>query len=267
MNDGLSSLHKVLKDETRRKIILLLNDKGSLSYTDLMNALGNASTGKLNYHLKILNSLIAKGADGQYALTEKGILASRLVLEFADDNGQKLEMRTRWGWSDVASVVKRKMLVTSAGILTIVAACLSFVIGTVGFIAFFTLFTAPRFWGYNIYAFFLVTLFGFVGFSCGLKNGILMLRRHRLSFVMVFQFVLFLSLIITAIAMNQSVVYSYMGHKILSGGFKFPIGEWNYTLWMATYSWLLATIYLVIPAFLLAFVSTVFTAKARNVFG
>jgi DNA-binding transcriptional ArsR family regulator len=60
MNDGLASLHKVLKDETRRKIVLLLNEKESLSYTDLLNALRNFSTGKLNYHLKILNKLVSK---------------------------------------------------------------------------------------------------------------------------------------------------------------------------------------------------------------
>ncbi len=87
-------------------------------------------------------------------LTEKGVLVSRLVLEFAEENGQKLEMRTRWRWTDVASVVKRKLLATSAGILTIIAACLSFCIGIVGGIAFLKLGTAARYWGYNIAAFF-----------------------------------------------------------------------------------------------------------------
>ena len=60
MNTGLSSLHKILKDETRSKIILLLNEKGSLSYTDLMNTLRIVSTGTLNYHLKVLGDLLTK---------------------------------------------------------------------------------------------------------------------------------------------------------------------------------------------------------------
>jgi len=84
MGSGIASLHKVLKDETRRKIILLLQEKGSLSYVDLMKALGITNTGKMNYHLKVLGDLLSKKEDGQYALTEKGTLASRLLLEFPE---------------------------------------------------------------------------------------------------------------------------------------------------------------------------------------
>jgi hypothetical protein len=84
MGSGIASLHKVLKDETRRRIILLLQEKGSLSYVDLMKALGITNTGKMNYHLKVLGDLLAKKEDGQYVLTEKGTLASRLLLEFPE---------------------------------------------------------------------------------------------------------------------------------------------------------------------------------------
>jgi hypothetical protein len=86
MSEGIASLHKVLKDETRRKIILLLSDKGSLSYVDLMKELQITSTGKMNYHLKILSDLLAKNEAGHYTLTEKGKLASRLLLEFPEEN-------------------------------------------------------------------------------------------------------------------------------------------------------------------------------------
>ena len=72
MDSGLASLHKILKDETRRKIILLLNEKDSLSYTDLMDTLEIVSTGMLNYHLKVLGDLLIKNESGQYTLTEKG---------------------------------------------------------------------------------------------------------------------------------------------------------------------------------------------------
>ena len=84
MSSGIASLHKVLKDETRQKIILLLQQKGSLSYVDLMKALGITNTGKMNYHLKVLGNLLTKKEDGQYVLTEKGTLASRLLLEFPE---------------------------------------------------------------------------------------------------------------------------------------------------------------------------------------
>jgi predicted transcriptional regulator len=100
MSEGIASLHKVLKDETRRKIILLLSDKGSLSYVDLMKELHITSTGKINYHLKILSDLLAKNEAGQYTLTEKGKLASRLLLEFPEE---KRMGKPKWwrpsGWN------------------------------------------------------------------------------------------------------------------------------------------------------------------------
>ena len=89
MGSGIASLHKILKDETRRKTVLLLNEKGNLSYTELMDGLGIVSTGLLNYHLKVLGDLLTKNEEGQYMLTEKGKLASRLLLEFPEENGQR----------------------------------------------------------------------------------------------------------------------------------------------------------------------------------
>jgi len=72
MSLGIDSLHKILKDETRRQIILLLMQKGSLSYSDLMEPLGFSSTGTLNYHLKVLGDLLTKNDSGKYVLSEKG---------------------------------------------------------------------------------------------------------------------------------------------------------------------------------------------------
>jgi DNA-binding transcriptional ArsR family regulator len=86
VKSGLTSLLKILKDETRRQIILLLSDKGSLTYTELMDSLEVVSTGLLNYHLKVLDDLLAKDEEEKYVLSEKGKLASRLLLEFPDDN-------------------------------------------------------------------------------------------------------------------------------------------------------------------------------------
>lgn len=100
---GLTSLHKVLKDETRQKIITLLNEKGSLGYTELMDATEIGSTGLLNYHLKVLSSLIAKNESGQYILTEKGKLASRLLVEFPEvDYPLNRRKRQKQFWTVVA---------------------------------------------------------------------------------------------------------------------------------------------------------------------
>jgi hypothetical protein len=95
MSSGIDSLHRILKDETRRKIILLLREKRSLSYVDLMKELGIANTGKMNYHLKVLDDLVLKREDGQYMLSERSTLASRLLLEFPEDNN---ELRTNKIW-------------------------------------------------------------------------------------------------------------------------------------------------------------------------
>jgi hypothetical protein len=96
MSSGLGSLHKVLKDETRIRIVLLLHEKGFLSYVDLMKGAEVTSTGKMNYHLKILSDIIAKTAEGQYILTEKGKLASRVLLEFPCENMQQRGMKPSW---------------------------------------------------------------------------------------------------------------------------------------------------------------------------
>lgn len=92
MKPGIDSLNKILKDETRREILHLLREKQNLSYTELIGALGINSTGKLNYHLKVLGDLITKAGNGRYVLTEKGTLASRLLLEFPEKTTNQLRL-------------------------------------------------------------------------------------------------------------------------------------------------------------------------------
>jgi hypothetical protein len=84
MTSAIDSLHKILKDETRRKIILKVNEKGIVGYTDLMESLGIASTGTLNYHLKVIGDLLRKNDLGQYTLSEKGQLAFKVLTEFPE---------------------------------------------------------------------------------------------------------------------------------------------------------------------------------------
>ena len=96
MSSGLDSLHKILKDETRRKIVLLLNEKGVLSHKDLIKELGFLTTGLLNYHLRQLDDLLTKDADGRYTLTEKGKLAKRLLTEFPDQNRKQVGLKPKW---------------------------------------------------------------------------------------------------------------------------------------------------------------------------
>jgi DNA-binding transcriptional ArsR family regulator len=114
MSSGIASLHKILKDKTRQKIIILLHEKGRLSYTDLMAGLEGVSTGLLNYHLKILDDLLSKDEDGKYLLTEKGKLASRLLLEFPEPDRKQLGLKPKW-W--------RKFWITTGAIIVLSAVC------------------------------------------------------------------------------------------------------------------------------------------------
>jgi hypothetical protein len=103
MSSGITALHKILKDETRQKIILLLNEKGSLGYTELMDEIKTVSTGLFNYHLKVLGDLITKTESGQYILTDKGKLASKFLVEFPEDNMQQKRNRQRF-WTIAALI-------------------------------------------------------------------------------------------------------------------------------------------------------------------
>ena len=96
MSSGLEFLHKILKDKTRRKIVRLLNEKGALSHTDLIEELDFINNGRLNYHLKQLNDLLTKDTNRRYILTEKGKLAIRLLTEFPEQNRQQLGLKPKW---------------------------------------------------------------------------------------------------------------------------------------------------------------------------
>jgi DNA-binding transcriptional ArsR family regulator len=79
-----ASLHKILSDTTRRSILELLSEKESLTYTDMMTLLQITNTGRLNYHLKVLGSLISKDEGGRYRLSEQGRQAADLLRTFPE---------------------------------------------------------------------------------------------------------------------------------------------------------------------------------------
>lgn len=95
MSNRLASLYKILKDEKRQKIIVLLNEKGSVGYTELLDASETGSTGLLNYHLKVLGDLITKNEKGEYLLTDKGKLASSVLLNFPAEGNPAQKRRAQ----------------------------------------------------------------------------------------------------------------------------------------------------------------------------
>src|SRR6266487_275985 len=82
MPADLGSLHRILKDPTRRRILSALNEKGPLAYVEILGLLEIEHTGKLNYHLRLLGDLVSKDDSGRYSLTEKGKLAIQVTSKF-----------------------------------------------------------------------------------------------------------------------------------------------------------------------------------------
>lgn len=87
-NINFESLSEVLKNPIRRRIILCLSDRESISYVELMNSLEIDNTGKFNYHLKLLGDLIQKDESGKYQISEKGRLSVQFLQKF--DNGNSV---------------------------------------------------------------------------------------------------------------------------------------------------------------------------------
>jgi hypothetical protein len=89
------SLSEVLKNPIRRKIVLFLSGKESVSYVDLMKAVEITNTGKFNYHLKVLGDLIEKDENGKYGLSEKGQLAVQFLQKFGKAKNEETLFETR----------------------------------------------------------------------------------------------------------------------------------------------------------------------------
>ncbi|MGA2681966.1 MAG: winged helix-turn-helix domain-containing protein [Candidatus Bathyarchaeia archaeon] len=119
MTVEFSNLHKTLKDPTRRDILRCLGEAGSLSYMDLMEQAKITNTGRLNYHLKILNGLIEKQVDGKYGLTEKGRLAVQLLDEFPEEKPRAKQQKSRMKKLTLAAILLLVGIIIVSSVLII----------------------------------------------------------------------------------------------------------------------------------------------------
>jgi uncharacterized RDD family membrane protein YckC len=78
--DNVSKLLSVLAHPLRREILVLLNEKGECSFTDIMNGLG-LDTGKLSFHMRTLGGLVEQTSSGKYTLNKMGENAIRLIAD------------------------------------------------------------------------------------------------------------------------------------------------------------------------------------------
>lgn len=66
------AIFAALKHPVRRQILLLLEQKGEASFTDIQNAVSINDTGLASYHLRELTPLVEQTARGKYRLSEIG---------------------------------------------------------------------------------------------------------------------------------------------------------------------------------------------------
>jgi len=77
-----AGFYKILEDDLRQTILMSIHERGSLSYSELVEKFDMISEKLLNYHLKVLDDFLSKNPEDQYALTEKGRLALKFLEEF-----------------------------------------------------------------------------------------------------------------------------------------------------------------------------------------
>ena len=78
--ESVSKILSVLSHKIRREILLILNQKGETSFTDLMKAL-NIDTGKLSFHIRALSIFIEQSESGKYRLNKSGEDAVRVIID------------------------------------------------------------------------------------------------------------------------------------------------------------------------------------------
>jgi DNA-binding transcriptional ArsR family regulator len=71
-SDDYDEVFAALKHPIRRQILLFLEEKGEMSFTEIQNALRLSDTGLISYHLKELAALIEQSKRGKYSLSEVG---------------------------------------------------------------------------------------------------------------------------------------------------------------------------------------------------
>lgn len=91
--ENVSKVLSVLSHRIRREILLILNEKGESSFTDLMNTL-NIDTGKLSFHIRSLAPFLQQTESGKYRLSRAGEDAVRIIHDVES-------------WAEVADVTRK----------------------------------------------------------------------------------------------------------------------------------------------------------------
>ena len=91
--DNVSKIISVLSHPLRREILLILSNRGTCTFTDLLNVL-KVDTGKLSFHLRTLSAFIEQTPTGKYKLSKTGENAVRVIIDVES-------------WAEVADVNRK----------------------------------------------------------------------------------------------------------------------------------------------------------------
>ena len=90
--DNYDRVFAALKHPVRRQILLFIEGKGEVSFTEIQNNAGLTDTGLLSYHLKELAPLLNPSERGKYSLSEVGIASMALF--------RKVEQQKQYSYSE-----------------------------------------------------------------------------------------------------------------------------------------------------------------------
>lgn len=168
-----------LANQDRRNILKVIKlAKDGAIYSNILAEL-EMNSGSLNYHLRQLEGLISKNAEGRYVLTPLGEKALKGLYSMTEDleNGYEKYL------NKAKNRQKPSMFPAFAGVLSILASCFLCVFGIIvslliaqvllpgkpsGDIAIFP-------WMFNV-------VFNYLGFAIGLATGIFLLKRRHFGF-------------------------------------------------------------------------------------
>jgi DNA-binding transcriptional ArsR family regulator len=179
MNSESENVLKALSSSTRRTIMRQISEKGSATYTEIMQVLGldpSLMSGTFNYHLKELSEAgLVERTDGEYRISDLGKRALILVDQVAKD--VKID---KYGvLSAVMSMSPRKELSLFLTQMGMMIGFMCTILSSIPFIFYFGTGT-PAAW---------ISSIGFAGFLLltlgSLIRLVSILRKYKLGFSVV----------------------------------------------------------------------------------
>jgi uncharacterized RDD family membrane protein YckC len=103
--ETVSRILSELSHPLRREILLKLDEKAELSFTDLMNAL-NVDTGKLSFHIRSLGGFLEQTPTGKYQLSKLGMNAVVFIRDL-ESWAVEADMASKTSVLPLATLTKR----------------------------------------------------------------------------------------------------------------------------------------------------------------